>query len=110
MDHAFVAELGLFEFVVESFVFGDLERRSQTLIIGPKAHQAADDCLVGAVSFAGARKRAVQLDAGALGRPADETPREQPQSARARRVRAGWADHDGPDDVEEADHGTGTRG
>ena len=45
--------------------------------------QAADDRLVGAVAFTRSRERAVQLDARALRRSADEAAREQPEPARA---------------------------
>ena len=82
----------------------DVERVAKPLIVGAKAEQAAGERLVGAVSFAGARERAVQLDARAARRAAHEPAREQPEAARARRVRRRRADHHGADDVEQRDH------
>ena len=100
-----LVERRLLERVVEPFALGDLERVANALVVGTEAHQPADDRLVGAVAFAGAREGAVQLDRRALGRSADEAAREQPEPARARRVRRRRADHDGADDVEKRDHG-----
>ena len=97
-------ERRLLEPVVEPFALGDLERVANALVVGAKAHQSGDDRLVGAVAFAGAREGAVQLDARALRRAADEAAREQSEPARARGVRRRRADHDRPDDVEQRDH------
>ena len=81
-------ERRLLERVREPFALGDLERGANAVVVRAKAHQTGDDRLVGAVALAGARERAVQLDLRALGRSADESAREQPESARAGRVRA----------------------
>ena len=56
MNRSLLAKLRLLELVVQAFLLGDLEGRSQTLIVGAETHQAADDCLIGAVALAGARK------------------------------------------------------
>ncbi len=66
MRSALFSELCFLEGVVEAFAFSDAKRIADPLVVGPKAHQAADDRLVGAVAFAGARKGAMKLDRGFL--------------------------------------------
>ena len=97
-------ERRLLERVVEPFTLGDFQRGANAIVVGAKAHQTRDDRLVGAVPFAGARERAVQLDLRAFRRSADESAREQSEPAGAGGVRARRPDHDGADDVEERDH------
>ena len=103
-------ERRLLERVREPVALGDLERGANAVVVGAKAHQAGDDRLVGAVAFAGARERAVQLDLRALGRSADEAAREEAEAAGARRVRARRPDHDRADDVEKRDHASKASG
>ena len=99
------AERRLLEGVVQSFALHDVERGAEAFVVGPEAHQPADDRLVGAVPFAGAREGAVEFDAGRLRRAAHQAAGEEPQSAGARRVGGRGPDHDRADDVEEGDHG-----
>src|SRR5256885_13120178 len=99
-----VSDGRLLEPEVETLALSDLQSGPESLVIRPKAHQAADDRLIGPMPFARPRERAVQLDARLLRCPADQTAREQTKSTRARCVGRGWSYHHGPDDVEKAEH------
>ena len=93
-------ELRLLEAIVEAFALRDLQSGAQSLVVGAKTHEPSNDRFVGAVSFPGAGERAMELDARTFGSAAHETSRQQSKTAGARGMRAGRADHDGPDDVE----------
>ncbi len=80
-----------------------LEAAPQVGVVGGQAQQAGHDAAVGAVPLAGLGKGAVQLD-GRLSRlAAQDGACHLAQPHRARRVRAGGADHDRADDVEDGD-------
>jgi hypothetical protein len=93
--------------VVQPLALGDLERRAQALVVGAEAHEAADERLVGAVSLAGARERAVQLERARSGVPPTRPAGEQAQRHGAGGVRRARPDHHGADDVEQRDHAAG---
>jgi hypothetical protein len=95
-----IAEFCLLEGVRKPFALGDLQGGPDALVVGAEAHHATNDRLVGAVSLTRTREGPVQLDARALWRTPDETPREQPNPARTRRVRRRRTDHDGTNYVE----------
>jgi hypothetical protein len=97
-----VGDGGFLESIVESFAFGDLQRLTQTLIIGAEAEQATDESFVSAVPFARPRKRAMELKDGRLRSAAHKTAGEKTEATGARRMRRGGADHYWSDDVEQA--------
>jgi len=69
------------------------ESIAESLIVGAEAKQSAHQRLVGAVSFTGTRKGAVQLKDSALRSPTYESPREQSEPACTGCVRGGGTDH-----------------
>src|SRR5690606_15215472 len=89
----------LLELIVERFGLGDLNRSAETFVVRTKAHEATDYGFVGAVPFAGARERAVELDTRALGCATDKAARQQTEAARAGGVGGAGADHDGANDI-----------
>jgi len=95
-----LAERGLLETVLQPVALGNLERGANPLVVGAKAHEPRGKRFVRAVAFARARERTVELEARPLRRPAHEATREQPESARARRMTAARPNHHGPDDIE----------
>jgi hypothetical protein len=99
-----VRERSLFESVVEPFLLGDLEGRSNALIIRPKPKKPGNQRLVGTVTLARARKGSVKLHHRALWGATHETTAEQAESARARGVTGGGSDHYRTDNVEQRYH------
>src|ERR1035437_2423344 len=99
-----LAERRLLEAILEPFALGDLECGANAFVVGAKAHEAAGDRLVGAVSLAGPGKRTVQFDPDFFRCAAHEATREQAEPAGTGGVAAARADHHGADDVEEGDH------
>src|SRR5450755_2588178 len=86
------AERRFFEYVLESFFLGDIQRSANAFVVGTKTHQTAGECFVRSVPFAGARERTVQFNARLFRRAANKTAREQSQPARAGSVTAARAD------------------
>jgi hypothetical protein len=94
----------LLELVVEALALGDLESVTEPFVVRAEAKEPANQRLVGAVTFTGPRKGAVELKKPALRGSTDQAAREKSEPARTCGVGGGGTNHHGSDYVEERDH------
>ncbi len=77
--------------------FGNLQRIAQPYVINMHAEESSDDCAVGAMPVVRLRKRTVQRDLRLHNAFAEQIVCRQPDSRRARRMRAARTNHDRSD-------------
>ena len=80
-----------------------VERVADAFVVGRHAKHAGDERLVGAVTVVGLGEASVEFEIGGDGRARQQAPAHERDAQRAGRMAARRADHDGADDVADAD-------
>ena len=75
-----IGQSRLFETVVEAFLLGDLNRGADALIVWAETEHTGDKRLIGAVTFARSRKRAMQLDQRCVGCATDKAASQEAEA------------------------------